>query len=130
MRDFPSHRQNILDDLIKIRDKIKPDIVFTPSSDDIHQDHKTIFEESIRAFKQVSLLGYEEPWNNIVFKTNMLVELQNKHIEKKCEALECYKTQKQRHYLNKEATMALAKTRGTQIQKGYAEAFEVIRWVI
>jgi hypothetical protein len=39
-------------------------------------------------------------------------------------------TEKYRSYLSEEFIRGLARTRGTQIETAYAEAFEVIRWVI
>ncbi len=52
------------------------------------------------------------------------------HIQKKIDALACYETQKDRAYLNPDFIRGLALTRGTQIEETYAEAFEVIKWVI
>jgi len=69
VRVFPKLRQKILDTSIKIREEIKPDWVFTPSSFDTHQDHKITREETLRAFKKFTILGYEQPWNNITFNT-------------------------------------------------------------
>jgi len=40
VRTFNYHRQEILDDLIKLREKLQPDLVIMPSLNDIHQDHK------------------------------------------------------------------------------------------
>lgn len=130
VREFPRLRQEILDTLIDLRNKIKPEIVFTPSSFDTHQDHKTIREETHRAFKKCTILGYEQPWNNMTFHTSAFVILEDRHIEKKISALNCYETQKNRSYLHGEFIKGLASTRGTQIEKKYAEAFEVIRWVM
>lgn len=130
VREFPKYRQEILDALIEIREKIKPDMVFTPSSFDTHQDHQAVRQETLRAFKMCSILGYEQPWNNITFNTHAFVSLKEEHIKKKIEALRCYETQKHRSYLNEDFIRGLAQTRGTQIEEKYAEAFEVIRWVI
>ena len=58
VRTFNFHRQSILDNLIKLRTEIKPDLVFMPSKNDIHQDHLTIAEEGLRAFKFSSILAY------------------------------------------------------------------------
>ena len=55
VRYFPEYRQRILEDLVYINKEINPDLVFTPSSFDVHQDHKTIYEESLRAFKNISI---------------------------------------------------------------------------
>jgi LmbE family N-acetylglucosaminyl deacetylase len=130
VREFPKLRQEILDTLIRLRKKIQPDLVFTPSRYDTHQDHKITVEESMRAFKQCSILGYEQPWNNITFNTLAFVPLKEEHVTKKIDALKCYETQKGRSYLNPDFIRGLALTRGTQIEHKYAEAFEVIKWII
>jgi N-acetylglucosamine malate deacetylase 1 len=130
VREFPKFRQEILDALIRLRNKIQPDIIFTPSRSDTHQDHKTTVEETIRAFKQCTILGYEQPWNNITFNTHAFIPLKEIHVQKKIDALNCYETQKDRAYLNPDFIRGLALTRGTQIEEKYAEAFEVIKWVI
>jgi LmbE family N-acetylglucosaminyl deacetylase len=116
--------------MIEIRKEINPDIVFTPSTYDTHQDHKTITEEALRAFKTCTILGFEQPWNNITFNTSAFIPLEEKHIEKKMAALNCYDTQKNRAYLSEEFIRGLAITRGVQIDEKYAEAFEVLRWVM
>ncbi|HEY9246722.1 MAG TPA: PIG-L deacetylase family protein [Candidatus Methanoperedens sp.] len=130
VREFPGMRQKILDTLIEIRENVKPDIVLTPSSYDTHQDHKTVREETLRAFKKCTILGYEQPWNNITFDTMAFIPLKKEHILKKIAALDCYDTQKNKSYFGADFIKGLAQTRGTQIDEMYAEAFEVIRWVI
>ena len=130
VREFPKYRQEILDALIRLRNKIQPDTVFTPSRSDTHQDHKTTVEETMRAFKKCTILGYEQPWNNITFNTHAFIPLREIHVQKKIDALSCYETQKDRTYLNPDFIRGLALTRGTQIEETYAEAFEVIKWVM
>jgi len=123
-------RQELLEEFVKIRNKISPDLVFIPSPNDLHQDHYTVAIEGMRAFKQISILGYELPWNNITFHTQSFIKLEERHIIKKIEALKAYKSQQDRFYANEEFIRSLAITRGTQISARYAEAFEVIRLVI
>lgn len=130
VRIFKDKRQEILQDIISLREKLNPDLVMLPSTDDIHQDHETIANEGIRAFKFSSILGYEMPWNNLTFQTSSFVFLENKHIDKKIEALKEYKSQSKRPYSNEEFIRSLARTRGVQINTQYAEAFQVIRWII
>jgi len=130
VREFPMLRQKILNTLIEIREEIKPDSVFTPSTYDTHQDHRVTREETLRAFKKCTILGYEQPWNNITFDTTAFIKLDERHIAKKVEALNCYESQKDRVYLNEEFIRSLARTRGVQISSDYAEAFEVIKWII
>ena len=130
VRHHPQNRQNILQDLINIREDIAPDLVFMPSPNDIHQDHYTMSQEGLRAFKQVSILGYELPWNNLTFNTTSFIYLEERHIDRKIEALKKYESQEHRPYANEEFIRSLARTRGVQIGVHYAEAFEVIRWII
>lgn len=129
VRNFPTFRQDILEDIIRLRNEIQPQIVFVPSLNDIHQDHQVVAREALRAFKKTTILGYEEPWNNIVFETRCFIVLEKHHVQRKVRALRCYKSQKHRTYLNEDFIWGLAYTRGTQIEVHYAEAFEVLRFV-
>jgi len=130
VRTFNYRRQDILDDILNIKKSISPDIVFMPSIHDIHQDHYTITNEGIRAFKFSSVLCYELPWNNFNFNTSCFIKLEETQLESKCKALSEYKSQAHRPYANKEFIMSLAKVRGVQSGHKYAEAFEIIRWII
>ncbi len=129
-RSFPAYRQEILEKMIQIRNKICPKLILIPSLNDIHQDHATIANEAIRCFKKQSILCYEEPWNNIVFSTHCFIALEERHIQKKIDALKCYESQRQRIYLTEQGVRAIALTRGTQLEGGYAEAYEVVRWML
>jgi len=129
VRTFNFHRQEILDDIIKLRTKIEPDLVFIPSLNDLHQDHKTIADEALRAFKFTSILSYEMPWNNISFNTSCFYKLTEKHLQVKIDALKMYKSQAHRPYANEDFIKSLAKVRGIQVNTKYAETFEVLRWI-
>ncbi len=130
VRRFAENRQNILEDLIKVREAIQPELVLIPSQNDIHQDHQVICMEGIRAFKLTPILAYELPWNNLTFNNTCYSLITEKNLEIKHLSLQCYKTQKHRAYFNKEFLYALAKMRGILINANYAECFEVIRWVL
>ncbi len=123
-------RQEILESLIEIRNKVKPDMVFLPSSKDIHQDHITVTQEGIRAFKFSTILGYELIWNNLSFSTDCFIRVTKEQVDKKIEALACYETQDGKNYMDPDFIRSLAKIRGTQIGSDFAEAFELIRWII
>jgi LmbE family N-acetylglucosaminyl deacetylase len=123
-------RQEILEELIRIRKENNFDLVFMPSLHDIHQDHTTIAAEGIRAFKNTTILGYELIWNNLTFNTQCFIKLDRRHIECKVNALKSYKSQGLRDYLSEEFIFSLAKARGIQVGCEYAEAFEVVRLFI
>lgn len=130
VRTFNYKRQELLDNILKLKSEIQPDIVFIPSLNDLHQDHFTIAQEGFRAFKFSSLLSYELPWNNLSFNTASFMKLEEKHIKAKIEAIGEYVSQSHRTYANEEFIRSLARTRGVQINTHYAECFEVIRWLL
>lgn len=129
-RVFPEHRQEILDDMIKLKSKIRPDLVFMPSTFDTHQDHEVIRQEGFRAFKKTSIFGYEELWNNITISTTGFVKLEERHIEKKISALKGYQSQSNKFYMSPDFIRSLATIRGAQINMPYAEAFEIVRLIL
>src|SRR5665648_183867 len=73
VRKLNYFRQEILEDLIKVRNSIHFDLILMPSLNDIHQDHLTVSQEGLRAFKTISILGYELIWNNLTFNTTCFV---------------------------------------------------------
>lgn len=130
VRTFGYHRQEILDEMIKMRADIQPELIFMPNINDVHQDHKTVADEALRAFKFNSILSYELPWNNFSFETSSFVHLDEKHIQVKVQALKEYQSQMHRPYSDEDFIRSLARTRGVQIGTRYAEAFSVVRWII
>jgi N-acetylglucosamine malate deacetylase 1 len=130
VRKLNYSRQEILENLVRIKKEINPDLVFMPSLHDIHQDHTTIAQEGLRAFKDTSILGYELLWNNLSFDTTCFIKLQKENINTKYKALQEYKSQSGRDYMSKEFIFSHALTRGVQARSNYAEAFEVVRWII
>ncbi len=129
VRQFPDHRQWILEELIKLRREIEPDIVLTPASYDVHQDHSVVSRESVRAFRHCCLVGYELPWNNLEFKHELFVELEPQDLEDKQAAIKCYKSQSFRNP-DADLFLQLAKLRGSQSGHEIAEAFEIFRWIV
>ena len=129
VRTFPDHRQEILELLIEIWNDWKPDAVFQPSLHDVHQDHQTIAQEGLRAFKRTTILGYEIPWNNFDFSYQAYIALDEAHIERKVAALAKYASQQHRRYANSDYVWNVARTHGTNVNRDYAEVFQVYRVV-
>ena len=130
VRTFPEHRQEILELLIEIWNDWRPDIVFQPSVHDVHQDHQTIASEGLRAFKRTTVLGYEIPWNNLDFSYQAYIALEQRHLERKVAALEKYASQQHRRYANPEYVWSVARTHGINVNREYAEVFQVYRAVL
>ena len=127
VRKFNESRQDILDLMIYYKRMFKPELVLVPSSKDIHQDHKIVYEEALRAYKETSIFGYELSWNTFSFNNDIYISLDERFVKNKLLACGEYKTQKFRNYMQKEHIKSILKTRGSQISKEYAECFECIR---
>jgi LmbE family N-acetylglucosaminyl deacetylase len=130
VRTFPTMRQDILEEMIVLQRELDPDCVLLPALIDLHQDHKTVAEEGLRAFKRTTVMAYEIPWNNLNFSQQAYVRLEERHIQKKIEALASYASQGHRNYLNEDYIRNVALTRGINIGCEYAEVFEVYRWIL
>ena len=125
VRQLPFHRQEILEQLIKIKKELKPETVFIPAMNDVHQDHQVIYSEGIRAFKNSNVLGYELPWNNLRFQPGYFEKITEAQLELKQAALQQYRSQADRKYMSREFIRSLAVVRGIQCNAALAEAFEV-----
>lgn len=133
VRHLHESRQEILEKMIKIRDQFQPNLVIGPSINDVHQDHQIVAYEMIRAFKMdSSIISYELPWNHLTFNTQLFIKLQNHQIKRKVEMLKFYESQllKKKRYFSEKYISGLARVRGVQINADFAEAFEVIKWII
>ena len=129
VREFPSLRQEILEDMVRLRGIVYPSLVLMPSLNDVHQDHATVAQEGLRAFKRSTVLCYEDPWNNFSFQNQMFVTLTDEQLEKKVAAVYADVSQRGRDYTQPEFIRSLAHVRGVQIGVPYAEVFEAPRIV-
>ena len=129
VRKFTESRQDILEKIVQLRNRLNPDLIFMPSSQSLHQDHITIYQEGIRAFKHHNCLGYDLPWDTINFPTSYFYKLTADDVMLKWDSISRYETQKWRSYLDKDFIYGLARVRGAQIGTEFAEAFEAIRGI-
>ena len=129
VRRFNENRQDILELLVKINNDIDPDVVFLPSVYDTHQDHQVIYNESLRAFKNCSLISYDAPLNSQISEYNLIIPLEQKHVDKKLEIIRQYESQKFRHYSDEEYLLSVMICNGARIQKKYAETFKIIKLI-
>lgn len=128
-RRFPSQRQEILQRLVDERNGWKPDIVLCPATFDVHQDHRVVCDEAVRAFRRsCTILGYDMPCSSMgAIRLSKFVWVDAEHVITKTNAIGCYKSQVRRQATSRRFIEALAFVRGAQIGYRFAEAFEVIR---
>ena len=128
-RRFKHSRQEILEYLFSINKKYQPDMVFVHSNSDLHQDHSTVTQESLRVFRGTSLLGYDVIRSSYGFFPTLLIEVNESDVEKKIESLAAYKTYKDVYYFAPELTRAIMIRNGAIAEKKYAEGFDILRMI-
>lgn len=129
VRELHRHRQEVLDTMVSLNRTVQPEIVFCPTTDDLHQDHAVVASEAMRAFKIRTILGYEMPWNNISFHANCLITLDEEDVQRKIDALREYKSQQHRPYITERYIRSHCHSRGVTVGHEYAEAFTLYRGV-
>jgi N-acetylglucosamine malate deacetylase 1 len=128
-RRFPHARQEILEFLIDINHRHHPDIIFVHTRADIHQDHATVTEETLRAFRGVSVFGFDVIRSSYGFNPTFLVEVSQENVDRKLQALAEYKTYASKYYFAPELTRAILVKNGAMAERSYAEGFDILRIV-
>jgi len=126
-RNFPHARQEILEYLFALNRSFKPEIVFVHTKADIHQDHATVTEEALRAFRGTTVLGYDVLRSSYGFFPNFLVGVTENEVTAKITALGAYKTYSDKYYFDPEVTRATLKRYGALAEREYAEGFDILR---
>lgn len=126
-RRFPQLRQEILEFLINLNHKFEPDIIFVHTRSDLHQDHVTVTEEALRAFRGISIFGYDVIRSSYGFFPSFMVEVSEKDVEMKLKALAEYHTYADKYYFKPDITRATLIRHGAIAERPYAEAFDILR---
>jgi LmbE family N-acetylglucosaminyl deacetylase len=128
-RVFPESRQDILEYFLKLRREFHPDLVFIHAKQDIHQDHLTMTDEALRAFRGITVLGFDVVRSSYGFFPHFLMEVSEEDVNKKIEALACYETYRDRYYFNSELTRSIMVRHGALAERPFAEGFDILRIV-
>ena len=128
-RIFPQDRQNILEYLLKLRKDYDPDLIFVHSKQDVHQDHQTMTEEALRAYRGITVLGFDVVRSSNGFFPNFLVEVNEEDVQAKINALAQYATYRDKYYFNAELTRSILVRHGALAERPFAEGFDILRVV-
>ncbi len=128
-RLMPEHRQEILEYFLKLRKEIQPDIIFTHTEKDIHQDHNAMTREALRAYRGITVLGFDVVRSSHGFFPSFFVEVTEEDVNKKLEALMQYKTYQDKYYFESELLRATMVRHGALAEKPFAEGFDILRIV-
>ena len=126
---FPFDAQHIKELFDTQLQPFQPDIIFTHSGTDRHQDHRVVSELTWQTFRNHTVLEYEIPkYDGDFGQPNVFATLEAEVIDKKVDRLmQCFTSQASKHWFTPETFRGLARLRGVECaaESGYAEAFYV-----
>ena len=128
-RRFQSARQEILEVMLDLKKAYHPEVVLVHTGQDIHQDHKTVTEEALRAFRGTTLLGFDVLRSSYGFFPNFLVEVSEEGVRTKIKALQAYTTYQDKYYFDQSIIHATAIRHGALAERPFAEGFDILRIV-
>lgn len=110
----------------KIR-SLNPDMIFTHSSNDQHQDHSAVHWATMRAGRRhQAILCYESPSATRDFDPQVFVDIED-YLDQKAAAVALHHDQSDKPYMNAKSLAGMATFRGSQAKMGHAEGFEAVR---
>jgi LmbE family N-acetylglucosaminyl deacetylase len=123
-----------IDAIASAIDRIAPDVVFTMSAQDAHQDHATVGSASLVALRRFTGLVLTYPTPSLApgrFAPQVFFELDDDQMDRKLEALACHRSQAHRHYLTNDYLETTARYWAHQAGGSFpwCEPFAVARWV-
>jgi LmbE family N-acetylglucosaminyl deacetylase len=128
-RVFPDARQEILEYFLKLRRDFQPDLIFVHSNKDVHQDHLTMTQEALRAFRGITLLGFDVVRSSYGFFPHFLVKVDEADVDAKIEALAQYETYRGKYYFDPDLTRSIMIRHGALAETAFAEGFDILRIV-
>jgi LmbE family N-acetylglucosaminyl deacetylase len=128
-RIFHDSRQEVLEYFLRLRGEFEPDLIFVHSKQDVHQDHLTMTDEALRAFRGITVLGFDVVRSSYGFFPHFLVEVTEEDVSKKIEALAKYETYRDRYYFNSDLTRSIMVRHGALAERPFAEGFDILRIV-
>ena len=129
---LPTAWGSVKEILESVAQSCSPDVIIAPSSDDAHQDHRTIAEIVPTVFRDQLYLAYEIPkWDGDIGRPSVYVPLSASTARHKVELLhKCFPSQRHRDWWDEEIFMGMARLRGMECRMRYAEAFKCAKSVI
>ncbi len=117
-------------ELLKLKNKITPDVVFIPWNNDLHPDHKNLSEASLYVFKDIdNIIMYRSNWYNspVNLKKNLILDISTE-FKNKLKLVSSFRSEIKRTksiWLEKIKQESLLN--GQMINCKYAESFEAVK---
>jgi LmbE family N-acetylglucosaminyl deacetylase len=124
---FPAQFTAIKEAFESLAREFRPDIVFTHTRDDRHQDHRIVSDLTWNTFRSALILEYEIPkWDGDLGQPNLYVPVSKATADRKARALmSIFGTQRAKNWFSEETFLGLMRLRGIECRAadGQAEAF-------
>lgn len=131
---FPADFASIKDCIASLRAQTNPDIVFTHSLDDRHQDHRLVADLTWQAWRDHLILEYEIPkYEGNLNRPNLFMPASRITAQKKVDhLLEHFGSQRSKDWFSAETFFGLMRLRGIECRAtdGLAEAFVVRKMIL
>ncbi len=108
--------------------EIDPDIVYTHSIQDLHQDHRAVHQAAMVAARKVPAVAcFQSPSATVDFHPNRFYAI-DEHLDRKLKLLSCFASQvNQRDYLESDLIVATARYWSRYGEGKFTEPLEVMR---
>lgn len=134
--------KNLIDDISKIFKKIDPEIIYLPFRNDVHSDHRIVFDavmscaksfrypsiKKVLAYETISETEFAPPLKENIFQPNSYSDISS-YTEEKIEIMNIYESEIGKHPFprSEKNIRALATFRGATAGVEYAEAFMILK---
>ena len=124
--------KEIITEIEKVVEEVKPDEVYVNYYEDSHQDHRTLAQCVISATRYIKRVLFYEDYTSINFEPDIFVDIKSV-LEEKINVLRAHDSQVTRKYPTEldmlESVTAIAHFRGFQGKVKYAEGFKALRYL-
>lgn len=118
----------------ELKSRVSPDLIFTTSRQDAHQDHRFVGELAWNTFRNHLILEYEIPkYDGDMGRPGVFFPLEEKHYRRKVDYLvETFQSQQAKRWFDPQTFLSLMRLRGMECNapSGYAEAFYCRKLVV
>jgi LmbE family N-acetylglucosaminyl deacetylase len=131
---FPYTGVEVKEFFEELKGRVRPEVVFTHHSEDLHQDHRLLSSLTWNTFRDHLILEYEiAKYDGDLGSPNLFVSLDEDIRRRKVEnLLENFESQVNKHWFSKDVFEAMLRLRGLQCNSssGFAEGFYAKKLVI
>jgi LmbE family N-acetylglucosaminyl deacetylase len=131
---FPYLGPAVKDRFEELKREVSPDVIFTHTGTDLHQDHRLVSELTWNTFRDHLILEYEVPkYDADLAAPNVYVPLSDAVVTRKVELLlEHFPSQRDKHWFTDDLFRGLMRLRGMEANSPtqFAEAFRCRKLVL